>query len=106
MSALAVAAPRRSALLPDVPTLEESGVKGYEADAWYGLLAPAGIAPEVSARLRRVAAEFAAAPDTVKKFEALGIEARSRCGDTFGAQLVREVRSYGELARALDLKPE
>lgn len=106
LTALAVAAPRRSALLPEVPTFEESGVKGYEADAWYGVLAPAGIPPEVAASLRRVAAEFASAPETVKKFQALGIEARSSCGDAFGAQLAREVRTYGELARALDLKPE
>ncbi len=106
LTALALAAPRRSELLPAVPTFEELGVKGYTADAWYGLLAPAGTPPEVLARLRQVSTAFAQAPATQQKLRSLGMEARSTCGDAFGAQLAREVALYGELARALDLKTE
>lgn len=106
LTALAVAAPKRSALLPDVPTFEEAGVKGYTADAWYGLLAPAKTPPEVLAVLRRVATEFAQAPATQEKLRSLGMEARNTCADAFGAQLAREVKLYGELARTLDLKTE
>lgn len=106
LTALAVAAPKRSALLPDVPTFEEAGVRGYSADAWYGLLAPAKTPPEVLATLRRVATEFAQAPATQEKLRSLGMEARNTCADAFGAQLAGEVRLYGELARSLDLKTE
>ncbi|MET3444571.1 tripartite-type tricarboxylate transporter receptor subunit TctC [Variovorax paradoxus] len=106
LTALAVAAPQRSALLPNVPTFEEAGVKGYAADAWYGLLAPAGTPPAVLAALRRVATEFAQAPATREKLRSLGMEAQNTCAEAFGAQLAREVRLYGELARALDLKTE
>lgn len=106
LRALAVAAPQRSALLPGVPTFEEAGIKGYSADAWYGLLAPAQTPPQVLAALRRVATGFASAPATMEKLRMLGMEARSTCADAFGAQLANEVKAYGELARALDLKAE
>ncbi len=106
LTALAVASPKRSALLPNVPTFEELGVKGYTADAWYGLLAPAKTPPEVVAALRRVATEFAQSPATREKLRSLGMEAQNTCGDAFGAQLTREVKLYGELARSLDLKTE
>ncbi|MDP9877334.1 tripartite-type tricarboxylate transporter receptor subunit TctC [Variovorax boronicumulans] len=106
LKALAVAAPKRSALLPNVPTFEEVGVKGYTADAWYGLLAPVKTPPEVLAVLRRAATEFAQAPATREKLRSLGMETQNSCGDAFGAQLTREVRLYGELARSLDLKTE
>ena len=106
LNALAVAAPKRSALLPNVPTFEEAGVKGYSADAWYGLLAPANTPAATLAVLRRVATEFAQSPATAEKFRLLGMEAQSTCAEAFGTQLTREVKAYGELARALDLKPE
>ena len=106
LNALAVASPKRSALLPNVPTFEEAGVKGYSADAWYGLLAPANTPPATLATLRRVATEFAQAPATAEKFRLLGMEAQSVCGDNFNAQLAREVKSYAARARALDLKAE
>jgi len=106
LTALAVAAPKRSALLPGVPTFEEAGVKGYTADAWYGLLAPAKTPPEVLATLRRVATEFSQAPATQEKLRSLGMEPRNTCGDAFAAQLAGEVKLYGDLARSLDLKTE
>lgn len=106
LRALAVAAPRRSDLLPQVPTFEESGVKGYAADAWYGLLAPAGTPADVVARLTRVAKDFAAAPATAEKLRGLGMQAASSCGDAFGRQLDAEIRGATRTARELDLKVE
>jgi tripartite-type tricarboxylate transporter receptor subunit TctC len=89
-----------------VPTFAQAGIKGYSADAWYGLLAPAATAPETLAVLRRVATEFAQAPATRDKLKALGMEPRHTCGDAFNNQLVDEVKAYRDLARALDLKVE
>ena len=106
LTALAVAAPKRSPLLPQVPTFEEAGVKGYSADAWSGLLAPAGVPPVVLAALERVAQEFVRAPAVVGKLQGMGMQAQGLCGAPFAAQLQREVRDYSQLARELDLKTE
>jgi tripartite-type tricarboxylate transporter receptor subunit TctC len=51
--ALAVTSPRRSGAFPDVPTMDEAGLKGFDSTAWYGLVGPAGLAPEVISRLRQ-----------------------------------------------------
>jgi tripartite-type tricarboxylate transporter receptor subunit TctC len=106
LTALAVAAPKRVALLPNVPTFEESGVKGYSADAWYGVLAPAGTPPAVLAALRRAAADFAKAPATVAKLHGMGIESHSVCGADFTTMLEHDTTTYTQLARALNLKAD
>ncbi|MEH3087939.1 MAG: tripartite tricarboxylate transporter substrate binding protein [Xylophilus ampelinus] len=106
LTALGVAAPRRSPLLPQVPTFEEAGVKGYRADAWYGLLAPAGTPPAIVAALEKGAQEFARAPATVEKLRGLGLDAQSTCGAAFGTQLQREVKDYAQSARTLGLQTE
>ncbi|WPB59396.1 tripartite tricarboxylate transporter substrate binding protein [Xylophilus sp. GOD-11R] len=104
LKALAVASPQRSALLPGVPTFEESGLKGYSADAWYGLLAPAGTPADVVARLDRVASDFAQAPATADKLRGLGMQAANTCGAAFTAQLDGEIKAATRTARELDLK--
>jgi tripartite-type tricarboxylate transporter receptor subunit TctC len=106
LTALAVAAPKRVALLPKVPTFEESGVKGYSADAWYGVLAPVGTPAAVLTALRRAASDFAKAPATVAKLHGMGIESQSLCGAEFTNLLEHDTASYTQLARALNLKAE
>jgi len=106
VQALAVAAPKRSALLPQVPTFEEGGVKGYSADAWYGLLAPAGTPAAIVAALEKASAQFAAAPATATRLHGLGLEAESSCGAPFAAQIDRDARTYTQIARDLQLKAE
>jgi tripartite-type tricarboxylate transporter receptor subunit TctC len=106
LQALAVAAPRRSPLLPNVPTFEEGGVKSYSADAWYGLLAPAGTPPAIVAALEKVAAQFVAAPSTASKLQGLGMEAQGTCGAPFAALIDRDARTYTQIARDLNLKAE
>ena len=106
LMALAVASPRRSSLLPNVPTFAEAGVKGYVADAWYGLLAPAGTPASVLQTLEKVAAQFTEQVGTVAKLQSLGMEPQHSCGGAFGADMERDARAYTQLARALDLKAE
>ncbi|MBD8050743.1 Bug family tripartite tricarboxylate transporter substrate binding protein [Limnohabitans radicicola] len=106
LTALAVASPRRSSLLPNVPTFAEAGVKGYTADAWYGLLAPAGTPAAVLQTLEKVAAQFTEQAGTVAKLQSLGMEPQHSCGSTFGADMDRDAKAYAQLARALDLKAE
>jgi len=106
LKALAVAAPRRSPLLPQVPTFEEAGIRGYRADAWYGLLTPAGTPPAVLAVLQKTAQAFVQAPATQQKLRDLGMEGQNVCGAAFGEQLQHEVTAYSQMARELDLKTE
>lgn len=70
MVALGVVQPTRSPLLPQVPTLEEQGVKGLDVTTWYGMLAPAGTPAPVVARLNREVAAILAEPDVQKEFRA------------------------------------
>jgi tripartite-type tricarboxylate transporter receptor subunit TctC len=104
LHALAVASPQRSPLLPDVPTFEESGIKGYSADAWYGLLAPAGTPPEIVAKLTKASADFARAPATAEKLRGLGMQPQNTCGSAFTAQLDGEIKAATKTARELNLK--
>lgn len=104
LRALAVASAQRSPLLPDVPTFEESGIKGYSADAWYGLLAPAGTPPQIVAKLTKASADFARAPATAEKLRGLGMQPQNTCGGAFTAQLDGEIKAATKTARELDLK--
>lgn len=104
LRALAVASPQRSPLLPDVPTFEESGIKGYSADAWYGLLAPTGTPPEIVAKLTKASADFARAPATAEKLRGLGMQPQNICGSAFTAQLDGEIKAATKTARELNLK--
>ena len=106
LTALAVAAPRRSALLPQVPTFGEAGVKGYSADAWYGLLAPAGTPVAVLQTLEKTAMQFLSQTAVVSKLQGLGMEPHGTCATAFGAQLEQDTKAYIRLANELNLKVE
>lgn len=106
LTALAVASPRRSSLLPDVPTFAEAGGGNYSADAWYGVLAPAGVPEAIAQQLEKVAREFAASAATAEKLRGLGMDADSTCGQAFAAQVEREVTTYTQIARDLSLKAD
>ena len=106
LTALAVASPRRSSLLPGVPIFAEAGVQGYSADAWYGLLAPAGTPEPVLSALQKAATDFAQASATVAKLQGLGMEPQSTCRGAFAAVLERDVDANKRLAQALNLKAE
>ena len=104
--AIAVAAPARSPLMPDVPTFAEGGVQGFEAEVWYALLAPAGTSAAIVQSLEREAAAFAKDNAVRDRLVAAGIEPASTCGAAFAAQLDHEIATYKRVAKALDLKVE
>jgi tripartite-type tricarboxylate transporter receptor subunit TctC len=106
LTALAVASPRRSTLLPQVPTFSEAGVKGYVADAWYGLLAPAGTPASVLQTLEKIAVQFTAQTATVARLQSLGMEPQHSCRDAFGTDMDRDVKAFVKLAAELNLKAE
>jgi tripartite-type tricarboxylate transporter receptor subunit TctC len=106
LKALAVASRQRSSLLPDVPTFEETGVKGFAVDTWYGLLAPAGTPADALRVLAREAAEFSRSPAMRERLAGAGLEPGGVCGDAFGAQITREIDVNARIARELNLKAE
>ncbi|WP_082621877.1 tripartite tricarboxylate transporter substrate binding protein [Bordetella sp. N] len=103
LRALAVAAPQRSALLPDVPTFKEAGVDGYRVDAWYGMLAPAGTPAAVLETLQRSARAYVADDRTKQTMTAMGLEAHSVCGTELTAQIGQEIETYTQIARKLNI---
>ena len=106
LRALAVGAPQRSALVPDVPTFAEAGGGNYAADVWYGVLAPAGLPEPIAQALERAAADFAKSESEADKLRGLGMDAESVCGNTFATRVAREVTTYSQIAKALDLKAD
>ena len=106
LTALAIASPQRSVQLPGVPTFDEAGVKGYSADAWYGLLAPSHTPEAVIKLLQREVLAFAGSAAGVEKLRSLGMEPQSPCGEAFAAQVAREVSDNIRIAKILDLKAD
>ena len=106
LTALAVASPKRSALLPQVPTFAEAGGGDFSADAWYGVLTPAGVPTSIVQALESAAAAFAKSQVTADKLRGLGLEAASLCGAPFAEQVRREAVTYTRIARELDLKAD
>lgn len=104
LAALAVASPKRSALLPQTPTFAEAGGGSYSADAWYGVLAPAGTPEPIAQALERAAADFARSEAAAEKLRGLGLDTESVCGNAFATRVAREVATYTQIARDLDLK--
>jgi tripartite-type tricarboxylate transporter receptor subunit TctC len=103
---LAIAGPARSALLPDVPTVAESGVPGYGATSWGALLAPTGTPPAVIARLHDEAAKILRNAEVRERLGALGAEVVASTPEQLGELMKREEARYAKLVRELQIKPD
>src|SRR5690606_6401296 len=97
LRAIAVADTKRSALLPDVPTVAEGGLPGAESVAWYGIVAPAGTPPDILNRLSVEIAKAVQNPEVQEKFSSLGINASSESPAVFGKRMTTEHARYKEL---------
>src|SRR5467141_9270 len=107
LRALAVTSLKRSPLLPDVPTVDEAGVPGYEDITFNGLVAPAGTPRDILLRLNRAVAEAVRAPDLYKRFIERGVELRASASpEEFSGHIRAELDKKGRLAREAGIKPE
>lgn len=97
--AIAVADVHRAALLPDVPTFEESGLSGAESLAWYGLMAPAGVSPEILDRLNAALRKVLQRPEVKTKFAQLGIAPTPQSRAEFSDWITSETTRWRELFR-------
>jgi len=98
--ALAVTSLKRSPVFPDVPTLDEAGLKGYEVTAWFGLAAPAATPEPVINRLNSDTLAVLAMPEVREKFASLGMEPLGGTPAEFGAFIRSEIKRLGEVVRA------
>ncbi len=99
LRALAVTTRTRAAELPDVPTMDEAGVKGYEATIWLGLLAPKGTPPEIIRKINADAARVLSTPEARKLVHSAGVEVDTSTPEAFGALLQSEFDRWGRVVR-------
>jgi tripartite-type tricarboxylate transporter receptor subunit TctC len=104
---LAVGAAKRLAGLPEVPTVAESGLQGYEAVSWFGLFGPAGLAPDVVARINAEVRRIFAEPAFRKTFlEPQFFESIAGPPDDLAAYLKSEAEKWGKVIRDARIKGE
>lgn len=97
---LAVTALKRSPVVPDLPTLDEAGVRGFEATAWYGVLVPAGTPATVVSRLHDEIVGDLRQPDVLHRITNLGLEPVGSSQQEFGAFVKAELAKWGKVAKA------
>ena len=106
LRAIATGGAKRAPAMADVPTVMESGVPGYEANNWWGILAPAGTLNEIVTKIHSETAAVLANPDIRKRFEAEGAETVTMSSAEFGKYIRAETVRWGKVVREANIKPE
>jgi tripartite-type tricarboxylate transporter receptor subunit TctC len=106
VKALATTGRTRSAVLPDVPTMAEAGVPGYEAVLWLGLMAPKGTPPAVVSRLNAEVAKWTSAPETRRAWSAQGTLPLTMGVDEFAKYLEADIVKWAQVVKVSGAKPE
>lgn len=106
LRALAVGSAQRARALPDVPTISESGVPGYEMAPWIAMFAPAGTPKPIIDRLNAEVSKILRMPDVVKKLEAQVLDPWPSSVDEFGARIKADYEKYGTLIKMTGAKVE
>lgn len=99
IKALGVTSTRRSALVPELPSIAQSGFPGFEVLAWYCLLAPKGTPPEIVARLTRELDKTLKDPAVAEKLQSVGVEANDILGPASGDFMKKESAKWGKVVR-------
>jgi tripartite-type tricarboxylate transporter receptor subunit TctC len=104
--AIAVTSPKRLAALPNVPTMAEAGVPGYEIQAWQAIYAPAGVPKPIINRLYTEIAAILKEPDTLARLEKMGVTPSGMTPEAFAAFQKAEVEKWGQLIKSAGIKPD
>jgi tripartite-type tricarboxylate transporter receptor subunit TctC len=104
--ALAASTGKRSAILPDVPTMAEAGVSGYVFDPWFGILAPAKTPKATLSKLSGEIARIVELPDVKERLRALGADPAPTTPEGFDAHIRAEVAKFQKIVRDAGIKPE
>jgi tripartite-type tricarboxylate transporter receptor subunit TctC len=106
LRAIGVSGTKRSAVMPDVPTIEEGGVPGYDAGNWIGLAAPAGTPDAIVARLHKEISGMLALPDIQKQIASDGSEIMRMSPAEFAAYMDKEMAKWGRVVKTAGIKAQ
>jgi tripartite-type tricarboxylate transporter receptor subunit TctC len=104
--ALGVTTAERASALPDIPTIAEAGVPGYEVAGWYGVIGPAGMPQSLVARLNKEINAVMTAPDTREQLSKQGADPRTGTAEEFGAAMSRDVKKWAKVVAAAGINPQ
>ncbi len=106
LRALAVSSAKRAPQLPDVPTMQEAGVAGYDASVWLGLLAPAGTPPAIVNRLNSEVAKIMTAPESQKALFDAGVEVSLSTPEALGQLMSSDLTRWSKLIKEIGIELE
>ena len=101
-----VASPKRSPLFPDVPTIDESGLPGFEFGSWFGIVAPAGMPKDLVARLNAEVVKATAAPDVREKLVAQGFSVLASSPEALAKATRDQLEKYAKLFKSAGIKAD
>jgi tripartite-type tricarboxylate transporter receptor subunit TctC len=106
MRILGVTSAKRTAAMPEIPTIAEEGVADFEAQQWFGLLARGGTPPAILNRLQKLIAEGMRSPEMQERLKTEGADAAANTPEEFQRLIAAEIDRWTKLAKAINLKPE
>jgi tripartite-type tricarboxylate transporter receptor subunit TctC len=106
LRAIAVTGAARSSLLPEVPTVSEAALPGFEVTSWYGVFGPAGLPADVVAKLNSEIGSAVTAPDVKERLAALGAEPSVKAPDQFGRYVREEIAKWAKVVKDSGAKAE
>ena len=106
LKALAVTSAKRVSFMPDVPTVAESGISGFDMVSWYGLWGPRGVPKAITSKLTAETGRAARAPLAVTRLGDQGFEAAGSGPDAFAKFIAQEIDRYAKVVREANIKAE
>jgi tripartite-type tricarboxylate transporter receptor subunit TctC len=106
LKAIAVTGAKRLAALPDVPTFDEAGLKGFDASGWQGVLVPAGTPASAVATLSDALLKALAQPEVRERFATQGLDAAPSTPEQFGVHIRAEIEKWARIAKSANIKAE
>jgi len=103
---LGVTTRQRAGALPDIPTIEEAGISGYEVSGWYGIIGPAGIPQPIVGRLNSAINDYLNAPDSRKLLTNQGADPRTGTPEDFGAAMATDLQKWAKVVAVAGIKIE
>jgi tripartite-type tricarboxylate transporter receptor subunit TctC len=104
VKALAITAKSRSALAPDIPTMSEAGVPGYEATIWNGMLAPAGTPKAIVSRMNEAIVQILKSPQSRERYAAVGAEIRYDSPEEFRTLIRSDMAKWAKVIRVAGIR--
>lgn len=103
---LAAAGSKRSAAVPQLPTMAQAGVKGYAVDTWFGVVAPAGVPKDIITKLNTAIVSGLRTPEVKQRFDQLGYEAIGDTPEQFGATIKSDIDKFRRVIKSAGIKAE